>query len=160
MTFYGLSVTEDVEIGFSFGADLLYALHDYFEFGIGIEYQISRSQVKYQGDFNFAPLYGVIRIPFSLKYVTPYLLSRIGYGFFFGDVNYTGTFGQLTGGFYYAVGGGIEFLRFKLLGKDNYLFLESTYSANYGSIKDDYFNYTADVRYGKIDIFFGSGGNF
>jgi hypothetical protein len=160
VTINNLSGTEDVETGFSFGADFLCAVHDNIELGIGIEYQIPRSQVKYEGDFNFAPLYGIIRFPISLRYVTLYSLGRIGYGFFFGEERYTGTFGKLTGGFYYAVGGGIELIRFTLFGRENYLFLESTYSANNGRVEDDYFNYSADVCYRRMDIFFGLGGKF
>ena len=148
----GISGTADVNIGFSFSPELLYAFHDNFEAGIGLEYQIGRSQTKFPGDFNFASLYGVVIFPLELGPITPFILGRIGYNLFFGDYNYTGPM-SLDGGLYFAVGGGISFLTFKIADKPRSIFLESTYSQNYGSAS--YIGYTANVIYSKIDVFLG-----
>ncbi len=153
----GLKSNEDVEIGLSAGLDLFYRFHDNFKAGAGIEAQFDRSLESYPGDFKFLPVYGAICFPIDLKYLTPYAIARIGYGFFFGETEYTGTFGELTGGLYYSFGGGIEFLKFKILNQDRVLILEATYSGNQGSIEDNYFGYFADVRYSRIDISFGVG---
>jgi len=151
----GLVGNEDVQVGFSFSGEFLYALHDFFEFGIGIEYQIVRRQVRFAGNFNFAPIYAVVRIPFDLGLFTPFLIGRVGYNFFFGDIEYTGTYGVLSGGLYYAVGGGIDFINFTLFDKPCSIFIEATYSSNSGSLDDNFFNFSANLIYTKIDVFLG-----
>ncbi len=155
----GLTGNEDVEIGLSVGFDLFYRFHNNFKAGVGAETQFNRSQESYPGDFKFLPVYGVICFPIDLEYLTPYAIARIGYGFFFGETEYTGTSGKLTGGLYYSFGGGIEFLRFKILNQDRVLILEATYSGNQGSIEESYLGYDfkGDVRYSRIDISFGVG---
>jgi len=156
----GLSASADVETGFSLGAEFLYSLHKNFETGVGLEYLFKRSQKDFPGDFNFSNLYGVVLFPYDLALVTPYAVVRVGYGFFFGEEEYTGSFGVLSGGLFYCFGAGIEFLRFKFKGKDNAVFLEGAYSVNHGSVVDDYFGYTADVRYSRVDVMLGLSGNF
>ncbi len=155
----GLTGNEDVEIGFSIGFDLFYRFHNNFKAGVGAETQFNRSQESYPGDFKFLPVYGVICFPIGLEYLTPYAIARIGYGFFFGETEYTGTSGKLTGGLYYSFGGGIEFLKFKIRDQDRFLILEATYSGNQGSLEDSYLgiDFKADVRYTRIDISFGVG---
>ncbi len=153
----GLKASEDVEIGLSVGLDLFYRFHDNFKAGAGFETQFNRSQESYPADFQFHSVYGVICLPIDLEYLTLYTVARIGYGFFFGETKYTGTFGELTGGLYYSFGGGIEFLKFKIRNQDRVLILEATYSGNQGSIEDNYYGYSADVSYSRIDISFGVG---
>ncbi len=153
----GAKANEDVEIGFSLALDLFYRFHDNFKAGIGTETQFNRSQERFPGDFQFLSPYGVVCFPIGLKSIKPYAIARIGYGFFSGKTEYTGTYGELTGGLYYSFGGGIEFLKFKILNQDRVLILETAYSCNQGSIEDDFFGYSADVRYSRIDISFGVG---
>lgn len=154
----GLKASEDVEAGLSFGLDIFLHFHKYFRGGIGSETQFGRSQKHFGGEFQFTNIYGVVCLPIDLKAITLYAIGRIGYGFFFGDIVYKGSYGELTGGLYYAGGAGIEFLKFKFRDKDRFLFLESTYSVNHGSIADYYFGLFADVRYSRVDISFGIGG--
>ena len=159
VSFLGLIGNEDVEIGLSLGLDLFYRFHDNFKAGAGYEIQFNRSQESYPGDFRFHSVYGVICLPIDFDFLTLYTIARIGYGFFFGETEYTGIYGKLTGGLYYSFGGGIEFLKFKIRNRDRVLILEATYTGNQGSIEDNYYGYSADVRYSRIDISFGVGFN-
>ncbi len=148
----GISGTADVNVGFSFSPELLYAFRDNFEVGIGFEYQIGRSQTEFPGDFHFVPLYGIVILPLDLDPITLFITGRVGYSLFFGDYNYTGI-ASLNGGLYFAAGGGISFLTFIIADKPRSIFLESTYSQNYGSAS--YAGFTANVIYSKIDVFLG-----
>ena len=109
------------------------------------------------GTFAFAPLCGIIRIPLLLGSFKPYLLGRIGYGLFLGDLFYKGTYGELSGGIYYAFGGGIEII----FAGNFIIFAEATYSVNHGSVVDYYYGYSANIIFSRMDIFVGAGvGNY
>jgi hypothetical protein len=113
--------------------------------GAGLEYEFGSSlTIDTSAVFQFIPIYGVVRVPFDIGPVTPYAVARIGYGVFSGNSAYTGGV-SLTGGLYYALGGGID-LR---LGQFS-IFAEGTYSADNGSFP--LLGITFNVLYTTLDL--------
>lgn len=145
---YGLSGSEDVDMGFSLSAEFFGSIGDNVDIGGGLTWQLPRSQKDFEGDFYFIPLYGMIRVQSSSAKVAPYAVGQLGYNFFFGDDDYKGTgiyAADLEGGLYYGIGGGIII-------NDKFQ-IEALYSVNNGSA--DILGYDFDIEYSKISIIFG-----
>jgi hypothetical protein len=150
-----------VDTGFS--VDLEAGMKYSFLFiAIGYEAQFNRKQTQYAGKFNFMPFYLYIEANADFEFLSPYILGKIGYAFLFnGDIQYTGTYGVLTGGLYWAGGIGFDLIRFKnIFNNPISLFVEVSYSFNYGSLYDWYFSYKADVEYSKLNIRVGTRSSF
>ncbi len=146
----GVSETEEVETGFSFGVENFWEVDSMISFGLGTEYQIGRSQVDFDGDFRFESIYGVIKLNINSKKSkgTPtYILGRFGYNFFYGDSDYTGgIFGfDLGNGFCFGVGGGLSF--------NEKVNIEAIYSINNGVAEIE--NLDFDIKYSRIIISVG-----
>ncbi|MDD5260173.1 MAG: hypothetical protein PHD29_09435 [bacterium] len=152
VTWNGLNGDEVVETGISLSGEYMQAINSNIRLGGGITFQIPRSQEDYAGDFNFIPLYGLLKIytnsqeqdeeNIQVQKTNYYVLGHLGYNLFRGDDDYKGD-EYLTGGIYYGIGGGIVF------NKNNQL--ELLYSINNGSIDD----LNVDVEYSKITISYG-----
>lgn len=146
--------------GFASGVDFGGSIGNNIELSFGIQDQFYRSLMGYVGNFNFDDFFVSLRLPISLSTFTVYPVGRIGYGFFFGDTNFTGTFGTLTGGLYYSVGIGIRspsLFSFKLFGTtyQNLLFVEGTYDSNAGSLYDSYYGLNETGVYSTWNIYLG-----
>jgi len=119
--------------------------------GVGLEYQLPRSQSDYEGDFNFLSYYIAFRISSGHKgrseYVTLFTF-KLGHSYFSGDSNYKGS-GQyeadLKGGFHFGVGLGIL--------HSDVLLIEGIYEVNFGNIElsGDKF----DIKYSRFYISMG-----
>jgi len=156
------SATTTVNSGFSFGGDFDLLVVDMAEIGIGYQWQFSRSQTLYLGNFNFSDWYFSIRLPISFNQITIYPVGRVGYGLFFGDVAYTGD-GSLTGGLYYAVGAGLrshDFTDLFVKWARDYFFIEGTYDCNSGADYNWYYDFTANVIYSAFNVNIGLGSKF
>lgn len=141
----GLSGTEDVSTGFSFSGEYSPIINESFKAGIGISYQVPRAQEDYDGDFNFIPIYGLIKInPTAPGVIAPYVIAQIGHNFFNGDEEYKEDF-SLNGGLYYGLGAGLIF--------EQGLQIELLYSVNNGSA--DILDYDFNIDYSHIGISFG-----
>jgi hypothetical protein len=108
-----ITANESVAGGFAIGLDGLFKVMPYLQIGAGLEYQFSR-QATYQGvnqgNVQYLPIYAMVRVPFALGPIEPYVVGRIGYGFFSGDSTYTLSGAMsLSGGLFFAVGGGIDY---------------------------------------------------
>lgn len=87
------------------------------EYGGGVEYQLYRTvqgnsnpTIPDGSQFNFIPLYGVMRYNFSNNNSSqPYAVARFGYNLVNGDSGFNTTIGTPNGGLYYAVGAGMNF---------------------------------------------------
>ena len=116
-TFNGAYLDIGVNGGAGVAAEGLYSILPYLQIGVGVEYQVPRSMinpypgVSNPGTFQFLPIYGIVKVPLDFPLpVRPYFVGRAGYNFVWGDSNFIPPGGSLsTGGFYYALGGGIEF---------------------------------------------------
>jgi len=135
-----------VSTGFSMGAEGLIGITRNFQLGAGLEYQLGRTITSsgVTGTFEFLPIYGVVRVPFDIGSVQPYLVGRIGYGLWSGDAAYAGGI-SLNGGLFYAGGGGVDF-RFGNLA----IFGEAAYSVNNGSYTS--LGVNVDTSYTRLDI--------
>lgn len=103
--------SESTNSGIVIGAEYLFTQFAEFnlDYGFGLEYQFSRSRTVTPGDFNFIPIYATGTYYFKdagNDRVTPFVTARLGYDLFSGDNTYKG-FNDLTGGIYFAVGGGV-----------------------------------------------------
>ena len=81
-----------VSTGFSMGAEGLIGITRNFQLGAGLEFQLGRTITSsgVTGTFrSFLPIYGVVRVPFDIGSVQPYLVGRIGYGLWSGDAAYS-----------------------------------------------------------------------
>ena len=106
----GYSVTADIDAGVGIGFDVLFDSAEMFDIGIGFIYQFPRSVEDDAGKANFMPIYLVGKGYFTdeNQQVRPYLYGHLGYNFFFGDDDFTGS-ADLEGGLYYSVGLGLLF---------------------------------------------------
>jgi len=147
----GLSGTTDVETGFSVAGEFISNIksQNNISFGLGLEYQIPRSQKELQGDFYFIPIYGLMKIHLNkINEISPYLNFRLGYNLFDGDNNFKGTGllrASLDGGLYYALGIGA------ITGR--YYAMEITYSVNRG--EGNIAGVGFDVEYSKVGLSIG-----
>ncbi|PKN79907.1 MAG: hypothetical protein CVU48_03790 [Candidatus Cloacimonetes bacterium HGW-Cloacimonetes-1] len=101
-----------------------------FMSGAGVEIQIPR-RVDIDGsksDFGFIPLYlaGRIQLPLGYQFV-PEIAVNMGYNFMYANDDYKNN-SDLTGGFYWALGGGVSHGKgvFQLLYKVNHATEEKT----------------------------------
>lgn len=140
----GLSATENVEMGFSLSGEYVSAINETLELGVGITYQIPRSQEDFKGDFNFIPIYGLVKIRPTTNDMSPYLIGQLGYNLFDGDSDYKGL-GSLSGGIYYGIGAGLIFQKG--------VQVELLYSVNNGSY--EVLGYNFDIKYSKIGLSLG-----
>jgi len=116
----------NVETGISCSLELFGAISNYVDLGGGIIYQAPRRIKEYsEADFNFMPIFGLVRIKPAFDTATPYLIAQLGYNLFDGNSDYKGS-ADLEGGLYYAYGAGI-LIKHTLL-------IELLYSENKGKI--------------------------
>jgi hypothetical protein len=150
----GVTINADVAGSFGIGLEALYKVFPYLQIGAGLEYQFSR-QATYQGvsqgNFQFLPIYGTVRVPFTLGQIEPYIVGRVGYGIYSGDSTYTAS-GLFTtnGGLYFGAGGGVDY-RLGALS----VFAEATYALNDGSLSA--LGVTVNTSYTKLDVSVGVG---
>ncbi len=142
----GLSNSEDVNMGISLSGEYVSNIDKNIGMGFGMTFQMPRSQKNYSGNFNFIPVYGLVRINSISSEVSPYFIGQLGYNLFYmGDNAYRGS-GSLSGGIYYGIGAGL------LLQSRSQI--EILYSVNKGSYKlAGYPNF--DIEYSKITLSFG-----
>ena len=98
-----LSLSEKIEDAFSFSGEYILRSETNYGLGAGASYQIPRKMKNYVGDFNFIPLYFLLKIYFPSH--SSYLVGHFGYNLFNADEAYKEG-GKTKGGEYYAIGGG------------------------------------------------------
>jgi hypothetical protein len=144
----GISVSEDVDTGISLFAELYGTIDDNFDIGGGATWQYPRSLEDFHGDFYFISYYGMVRSRFKSEKVTPYITGQLGYNWFRGDSDYKGPFGgNLDGGFYYGLGGGIIINKHFQIGL--------LYSVNNGTADILGTGTDFDIEYSKLTLLFG-----
>ncbi len=145
----GQSVSTDVDTGISLTGELFTDIDDHFDLGGGIQYQMPRSLKGYSSDeFNFVPIYGMVRVKSTSPNVAPYAIAQIGYNFFLSNSSYkSSSYGdaELEGGLYYGIGGG-------LLIKKHFI-VELLYSKDYGKAK--FPPGSIDIEYSKFTLNIG-----
>ncbi|MBP9477073.1 MAG: porin family protein [Sebaldella sp.] len=145
------------EIGVEYRKSLPYG----FELGAGLAYQWHESTDN--GDmYNSVPIYATARYNFgTFNGFTPYLKGDVGYSFNMGDYNYnSGSYygrssvdGDIDNGFYYGVGGGVEYrgLTIDLMYKQNFADYTVKYSGPGYYVEDsgnaDYSRVTLNIGY-------------
>ena len=145
----GVSASEDVEDSVSASFEGVEFINNNFGIGGGITIQAPRSQERFQGDFYFIPVYGLIKIRSASEKAAPYAVGQIGYNIVFeGDTDYKGTgiyAAELDGGLYYGFGAGV------IIGKKYQV--EALYSVNNGTAT--ILGLEFDVEYSKITLSVG-----
>ena len=116
------NIFSETKTGFSFSSELYLDLNNYIAFGAGAEYQAPRGLKSIDGEFNFVPVYGIIKFQLKAKKYKPFINLKSGYNFLITDNDYNGG-EDLDGGFYYAFGTGVDI---------NSIIIELLYSTNYG----------------------------
>ncbi len=143
-SFEGESGSDDVNAGFTIAAEGVKRIES-LGLGAGVEFQIPREVKGFEGKFNFVPIYLLARVYVgSGASVQPYLGVRAGYGLYFGDDDYTGGEGELSGGAYFNIGGGLEFRN---------AILEVGFSQNSGTFEA--FGYNVSVDYSRVNLGLG-----
>ena len=99
-----LNLDTTVSAGVRDGVDVVYEFGPSLEVGLGAQIQFG-SQVLYQSSFGLDNVFLFLRLPFRVAFLAFYPVGRVGYGFFFGNADYSGA-GTLPQGPYYAIGGG------------------------------------------------------
>ncbi len=151
----GASGSEDVEEGTSLSIEYGSIIDKGVELGIGMTYQLPRAQEDYDGDFNFVPIYGLIKIYSATSDPSPYLIGQLGYDIFYkGDSDYKGEL-SLSGGIYYGIGAGLIFNRsFQIEGLYSINKGEGDYPGGYYG---GYYvpSMSFDIEYSKINLSIG-----
>jgi hypothetical protein len=144
----GLSVSEDVDTGISLSAELFGTIGDNLDIGGGATWQFPRSLNDFQGDFYFISYYGMARYRYKSEKVTPYITGQLGYNWFRGDSDYKGPFGgNLDGGLYYGLGGGVIINKHFQIGL--------LYSVNNGTAEILGTGRDFDIEYSKLTLLLG-----
>ena len=124
---YWIEDSDEVNINHnaSAGIEILPFNNPYFLSGIGVEYQFPRKIKNSETEFTFIPVYLLFNALISENELQPFLSARFGYSFlnmYFGsptDISF-------SGGFYYALGGGVKTM-------ENFIF-EILYSTQQGLV--------------------------
>lgn len=101
------SETFDVDPGLSLAVELEGHVSKTADFGFGVEFQSPRKLSDFEGDFQFIPIYGLIKLHPKLRGVTPYFIGQLGIALFGGDAQYTAPGGTTNGGVHVGIGGGL-----------------------------------------------------
>ncbi len=129
------TVTEDVDNGFYLSGEYLVPYQDNMTLGAGLTYQLARNVKDDTDDFNFTPIYALVKVDTDMggKYA-PYLLGQVGYNLFSLDVSGVDT----KGGLYWGIGGGLQVT--------DSMNAEVLYSVNNGKADD------IELSYSKISV--------
>jgi len=123
------SFKTDAGSGFSLSVEYYKPILKIVHLGGGVEYQFPRANED-NGEFNFVPIYGAVRVVIPVPAVKPYAIGHIGYNIFRGDAAFVddGSGGQanLKGGLAYGIGAGVIFFK--------YVLIEGQYSVNRGTL--------------------------
>ena len=123
------SLETSASSGYSLSVEYYKPILKLLQIGGGVEYQFPRANEN-NGEFNFIPIYGSVRVVVPIPAVKPYAVGRIGYNFFLGDAAFKddGSGGQadLKGGLTYGIGAGA--ILFK------YVLIEGIYNVNRGTL--------------------------
>ncbi len=145
----GSSTDFDTDSGVTIAAEYVVPYSETVDFGAGIAYQFNRgideTGVSDDVEFNFVPLYGLVKYNVD----TVYLVGQLGYNFFNGSDEYK--FGadeiNLEGGLYYGLGAGVNF--------SSNMFGEILYSVSNGKITEDGYPDEIDVRNSQVSLMLG-----
>ncbi|MBN1622010.1 MAG: hypothetical protein JW871_05415 [Endomicrobiales bacterium] len=151
---FGITVNSDASSGMGLGLELLSGTKEDVMFGAGFEYQVMRKITSIAGvdvsdqdmKFGFLPFYGTLRFNVNTQKndLTPFFRFNLGYNAFSANSAFKGG-SSLTGGLYYALGGGVTF--------KNNVNLELLYSVCNG--KEKAYGITADEKYSKLGVTIG-----
>ena len=113
----GVTIDGNTNLGFGIGGEYYHPVNEQFTIGAGLEYQFGRKVSTMGGytitdsnAFGFAPLYGTVLFfpEIDLSGYKAFLKLNLGYNLsFYGNNDFKGS-DTLTGGFYYALGGGLD----------------------------------------------------
>ncbi len=67
--------TNKVDSALSVAAEYVSPLNDYLELGAGVSYQFPREIEEIEGNFNFIPVYLLVKLRTSTKEISPYFLG-------------------------------------------------------------------------------------
>ncbi|MDY6934439.1 MAG: hypothetical protein SVZ03_09490 [Spirochaetota bacterium] len=123
----------DIDNGFSFSAEFVGAINERAGFGAGISYQHKRSFDENTGGldpkFNFLPIHGLFKFKVPLdNSITPFAVAHLGYNLLFGNDDFKGEDGDLSGGLYWGLGFGIII--------SDGIQVELLYSVNNGKVEE------------------------
>lgn len=152
--------SQNVNSGISWGAEYVSYLSKRVGLGGGLVLQSTRGLSGNSGNFDFAPLYALVKVRTnpSEKNTYEYLIGQVGYNLFEGDANYAGDNASFNGGLYWGVGAGIVVNRIQI---------ELLYTENRGSAQDsgyqydptttnlNYYSESGDVTYSKVGLSIG-----
>lgn len=164
----GLGGSKNVETGISlsieYGSEYGSINDTSIKLGIGTTYQIPRSLKNFEGDFNFIPIYSLIKICSVTNEPTTYLIGQLGYNVLYeGESDYKGEL-SLRGGIYYGIGVGlilnhnfqIEALYSINKGEGDYSGgTVEHYDSDYGWIYSYVSPMSFDIGYSKISLSIG-----
>lgn len=144
MSSSGSSASIDVESGLSIAGEAFTELNESLEIGGGAIYQLGRKLDGYSDEFSFMPLYGMIRFKGNIDPVVAFGTAQLGYNLFFGNSDYKSG-GDLEGGMYFGIGGGVIF--------QNNILVELLYSKNNGEVSFD--GQSVDIENSQFTINLG-----
>jgi hypothetical protein len=117
------SISSNPNTGYGVSAEVLYPVLSWLQVGGGLDVELPRSEgANYVDSFNFTSIYGTARALYTVGGVSPYAITRLGYGFP-GGFNPTWT---STGGLDFFIGAGVDFPMFESIS----LFLEGGIALN------------------------------
>ena len=135
----------DTDAGFSITGEYVMPYRDKMSLGGGITYQLARKLKDSEAEFNFIPLYGLVKYDLEEG---AYVVGHLGYNLFNGNDDFVGA-GELGGGLYYAAGFGMNLAQFNNLEDMN---VGLMYSVNNGTYTED--STETSLTYSKLSLTF------
>jgi hypothetical protein len=145
-----------IDPGISLTAEEIYYVSPAIGIGGGISYQTTRQEPVSGGNFNFIPIYGLVRVRSTPtgdnRY--PYATAQFGYNYFVADQKYAGAGNyEMTNGSYAGLGAGYVFGRTQV---------ELLYTVDRGRLSGDgydsqnsHYSISADAAYRKVSLSLG-----
>jgi hypothetical protein len=152
--------TQNVNSGISWGSEYISYISKNFGVGGGLTIQSPRGLSGNTGNFDFAPLYALVKFRTTpdARNKYEYLSGQVGYNLFEGDRNYAGDNASFNGGLYFGLGAGIVINRIQielLYTEDRGSVQDSGYQYNSTTGNFDYYSESGDIMYSKLGLSIG-----
>ncbi|MDC7233000.1 MAG: hypothetical protein PQJ58_07195 [Spirochaetales bacterium] len=102
---YKMDVTKT---GFSAAQELYFSTGGLLQFGGGFRYLFPR-ETRDSEQLTFIPVYTAVKLFLPVETVPLYAKGAVGYNFIEGNSQAVNNLGELKGGLYYSLGGGVDF---------------------------------------------------
>lgn len=145
-----------IDPGVTLTAEEIYYVRPAIGIGAGISYQTTREEPASDGQFNFIPIYGLVRVRSTPTSENSYsfVTAQLGYNYFVADHKYAGAGNfEMSNGAYAGLGAGYVFGRMQV--EALYTVDQGRLSGNDNDPSGAHYSISADANYSKISLSLG-----